>query len=71
MPSQPDDKLNIPRRPNVQPPGGGSHGLFNSPISNNDDSAAQKRAKQIEYQKELKKQVCYSFSYCFAYWTFT
>uniref|UniRef100_A0A7M5V783 Uncharacterized protein n=1 Tax=Clytia hemisphaerica TaxID=252671 RepID=A0A7M5V783_9CNID len=57
------NKMNIPRRPNVQPPGGSGHNLFNSPQTNNKnvtgdgDEATQKRLKQLQYQKELHLQM--------------
>ena len=47
----------IPNRTNKQPPGGGTHGLFNSPSTNEDDDLSKRKAKQLEYQEELKRQV--------------
>merc|ERR1712176_481209 len=53
--SSSNGKNSIPRRPNVQPPGGGAHGLFNSSPST--DDLTKKKAKQVEYQKELQRQM--------------
>lgn len=52
---KPTDAVNIPKRPNVQPPGGVSVGMFGQLTGPSDLSL--KKAKQQEYQEELKRQV--------------
>lgn len=52
---KPTDAVNIPKRPNVQPPGGVSVGMFGQLTGPSDLSL--KKAKQQEYQEELKRQM--------------
>ena len=46
--------MNIPKRPNVQPPGGASGGIFSPSV---EEDPVSKMAQKKAYQLELEKQV--------------